>query len=86
MKKRGKNQAIDLYKHLLSCRHSLLQTYGSTVVVVRFYGKFLRAFVKLKVSELLTEHALKTIKICFSHKVSVQTCRPKSDSAPVGAI
>ena len=34
----------------------------------------------------VTDTTLKIKKICFSPKVSIQPCRPKSDSALPGAI
>ena len=34
----------------------------------------------------LSKDTLKIKKICFSPKVSIQPCRPKSDSALPGAI
>ena len=35
---------------------------------------------------LWEENTMQIKKICFSPKVSIQPCRPKSDSAPSGAI
>ena len=34
----------------------------------------------------LLKSTLKSVKICFSHKVSIQPCWPKSDPALPGAI